>query len=81
MANGVNGDNFVTNKIKLYHPRPSSLELVPEEGNDHWSEIENMSPMSASDKVTDFLLQSQVMLQNYSQLQRLEMPDVRLEIT
>lgn len=75
------GDCYMSSKVKLYRPRPSSLVLVPEEGEDHWSEIENMSPMSATDKVTDFLLQSQAMLQNYSQQRSLEMPDVRLEIT
>ena len=80
-ANGVHNENFVGNKVKLYNTRPSSLGLVTEENGGHWSEIENMSPMSATDKVTGFLLQSQAMLQNYSQLHNMEMPDVRLEIT
>ena len=80
-VNGMNSENFVNNSVKLYNARPSSLGLVTEEGNGHWSEIENMSPMSATDKVTGFLLQSQAMLQNYSQIYNVEIPDVRLEIT
>ena len=79
--NGVHSENFISNKVKLYNTRPSSLGLVTEENGGHWSEIENMSPISATDKVTGFLLQSQAMLQNYSQLHNMEMPDVRLEIT
>ena len=80
-ANGMHRENFMINKVKLYNARPSSLGLVTEEGDGHWSEIENMSPMSATDKVTGFLLQSQAMLQNYSQIHNMEIPDVRLEIT
>ena len=79
--NGMHSENFISNKVKLYNTRPSSLGLVTEENGGRWSEIENMSPMSATDKVTGFLLQSQAMLQNYSQLHNMEIPDVRLEIT
>lgn len=79
-------NNVMYNKIKLYNNvRPSSFPFgtVPEEdsGCEHWSEIEAAEPMSANDKVTDFLIQSQAMLQNYSQSQHVDMPDVRLEIT
>ncbi len=87
--NSVNlkdSNNVMYNKIKLYNNvRPSSLTFsaLPEEDStcEHWSEIEAAEPMSANDKVTDFLIQSQAMLQNYSQLQHVDMPDVRLEIT
>ena len=49
-------------------------------GTEAWSEIEAMSPMSPMDKVTEFLVHSQSMLQNYSQIHHLDLPNVRLEI-
>ena len=54
------------------------LGLITEE--DCWSDLDGMSPMSPTDKVTEFLVHSQTMLQNYSQLHRIDLPAVRLEI-
>ncbi|KAK2149734.1 hypothetical protein LSH36_439g03041 [Paralvinella palmiformis] len=48
--------------------------------NDPWSAIETMSPMSATDKVTEFLVHSQNMLQNFSRMHSIQLPNVRLEI-
>ena len=64
-------------KVQLYSSVRPLGEIAEE---DHWSDIEAMSPMSPSDKVTEFLLQSQSMLQSYGQLHNLRLPGVRLEI-
>ena len=65
-------------KIKLYTNVKHNLSNISEE--EHWSDIEAMSPMSPTDKVTEFLIQSHTMLRNYSQLRNLDLPGVRLEI-
>lgn len=49
----------------------------PEKG---WSDIEAMTPMSSTDKVTEFLLYTQSMLQTYSLTHHMKVPDVHLEI-
>ncbi len=66
-------------KIRLYTNVASQLGHIREE-EDHWSEIEAMSPMSPTDKVTEFLLQSQTMLQSLSHIQNMTLPGVRLHI-
>ena len=69
------------NRLKIYyqHNGHPGGQLY-DQSDDRWSDIEAMSPMSATDKVTEFLLHSQTMLQNYSQLHRLDLPQLRLEI-
>ncbi len=53
---------------------------VISDSEEGWSEIEAKSPMSPTDKVTEFLLHSQTMLQSFSQAHRIPLPNVRLEI-
>lgn len=64
-------------KIQLYS-NIKHLSNISEE--ERWSEIEAMSPMSPTDKVAEFLIQSQSMLKSYSQLRNIDIPDIRLQI-
>ena len=69
------------NKIKLYpEVKKQSLGNITEAEEGHWPDIEAMSPMSAADKVKEFLIQSQAMLQSYGQMHNVTFPGVRLEI-